>query len=386
VPSRVVPSRVVAATVVHPARWTRRPGRPRAAYLDNLKVVLVVGVIVAHAFITYGDVGSWAYHEPSGNDAFLVVAALAVSLGSLFAMGLFFLIAGLLTPRTLARKGCGGFMRDRLVRLGVPFMAYLLLLYPFVNWLGDLGGASFGSILGEQAHRLDPGPLWFVAVLLVYSAGYAVVRTLHQAGERGHLSLPAFLGLLAAIVAAVTVIVRLWFPIDSYQVFALHLWHWPQCLGLFVLGVVCAERGWLDPVPDAVRRAGGVAAGGAAGLVVAAFALNSDDLDPFAGGWAWQAVLTAGCEAVIAVGLSVWLLGHFQRRHDHAGPLGKALGRAAFGSYVLQAPVLVAVAVSLRGLPLSPEVKFLVVAPVAVAGAFVASWVLTRTPGVRRVL
>jgi hypothetical protein len=78
---------------------------PRRAYLDNLKVLLVTGVIVGHVLITYADIGSWAYREPSGNKAFLIPAALFVVLGSLFAMGLFFLLAGLLLPRALARKG-----------------------------------------------------------------------------------------------------------------------------------------------------------------------------------------------------------------------------------------------------------------------------------------
>ena len=133
------------------ARSVRRP------YLDNLKVVLVSAVILGHVFITYGDIGSWAYREPSDNDAFLIVAALGVSLGSLFAMGLFFLIAGLLTPRSLAKKGTRGFLHDRVVRLGVPFLAYLVL-YPLVVWLA--GDESWSAVLSNQLREWTPGPLW----------------------------------------------------------------------------------------------------------------------------------------------------------------------------------------------------------------------------------
>ena len=42
--------------------------------------------------------------------------------GVLFAMGLFFLISGLVTLGSLARKGPKDFARDRLVRLGVPLL------------------------------------------------------------------------------------------------------------------------------------------------------------------------------------------------------------------------------------------------------------------------
>ncbi len=214
-------------------------------------MALVSAVILGHVFITYGDIGSWAYREPSDNDAFLIVAALVVSLGSLFAMGLFFLIAGLLTPRSLAKKGTRGFVRDRVVRLGVPFLAYLVL-YPLVVWLA--GDESWSAVASGQLREWTPGPLWFVLVLMIYSAGYAWWRARHPAHPSGGPLRPRLLVGLAAAIGASTVLVRLVFPINSDQIFSLHLWQWPQCLGLFVLGVACAENGWADPVPARTRR------------------------------------------------------------------------------------------------------------------------------------
>lgn len=359
------------------ARSGRRP------YLDNLKVVLVSVVILGHVFITYGDIGSWAYREPSDNQPFLIVAALLVSLGSLFAMGLFFLIAGLLTPHSLEKKGTAGFLRDRLVRLGVPFLAYLVL-YPLVVWLA--GDESWSAVASDQLREWTPGPLWFVLVLLIYSGGYAGWRARRPArGSHGPLR-PRVLVWLGMAIAASTVLVRLVFPINSDQIFSLHLWQWPQCLGLFVLGVVCAENGWADPVASRVRRGCGFVALLGLLVMVAAFAASPDSVEPFAGGWHWQALLTAGCEAAIAVALSIWLLGEFQRRHDRSTALRGALGRAAFGAYVVQVPVVVAVALLLAPLPVAPEAKFLIVAPLAWAGCFGLAWNLTRLPGMRRVL
>lgn len=356
----------------------------RRPYLDNLKVVLVAGVILGHVCITYGDLGSWAYREPSTSDAFNLVAAVIVSLGALFAMGAFFLIAGMLTPGPVHRKGPGPFLRDRTVRLGVPFLAYLALMYPLVNWLGRREH-PVDWYLREQLRELDPGPLWFVGVLLVFSAGYVGWRTLRPATTSGPPVDAASLLRLAAAIAVGTLVVRMWFPIDSYQVFAAHLWQWPQCIGLFILGVRAAERGGLDPVPARIRRVGGWAALAGTAVVMGAMA-TAESVDPFAGGATWQATLTAGCEGVIAVGLSVWLLGTFQRHLDHAGSLATALGRAAFGAYVLQAPVLVSIAVLASRLDVTPEAKFLLVAPAAIAGSFGLAWLLTRLPGVRRVL
>jgi surface polysaccharide O-acyltransferase-like enzyme len=373
-------------TTVVPTEGHTVAGRPRQAYLDNLKAVLVAGVIVGHVCITYADIGSWAYREPSGNDAFLIPAALFVALGSLFAMGLFFLIAGLLTPRALARKGPAGFLRDRVRRLGVPFVVYLLLIYPSVEWMGHRGNPSLGWYLQEQLDRLDPGPLWFVQVLFLFSAGYAAWRAARPVREPPREMRWAHLVAGTGALALATFVVRLQFPVNSNHFLELHVWQWPQCLGLFVLGTACAENGWLDPVPVRLRRAAGLTAPVGLCVTTAGFAIGHDSFDDFAGGVSWQAVLVAGCEALIAMGLSIWLLGHFQRRHDRGGPLARGAGRAAFGAYVLQAPVVVGIAVLAGRLPAAPEVKFLVVAPTAVLGSFGLAWLLSRIPGMNRVL
>jgi glucan biosynthesis protein C len=362
------------------------PSRPRNPALDNLKVVLVVAVIVGHCFVAYGAVGSWAYSEPSDNDAFNIVANLSMSLGVLFAMGLFFLIAGMLTPRSLARKGIGPFMRDRLLRLGIPFVLYLVVVYPLVEWAGSGAPGSVWDGLSRVGEERDPGPLWFVLVLLLFSSCYAVARSFLPARPRDRAGLGAFLIGLGVLITCGTFVLRLRFPLDSFQEFSLHLWQWPQCLGLFVLGTTAAQREWLDPVPDRVRHWCGWAAAVGASILVAAFAIDHESVEPFAGGWTWQAAVTAVCEGLISVGFAVWVLDRFQRLHARAGTLGRSSGRAAYGAYILQAPVLVGLALALQPLGVAPEVKFLVVAPLGVAISFGAAWLLSRIPGVRRVI
>jgi glucan biosynthesis protein C len=358
---------------------------PRRAYLDNLKVLLVAGVIVGHIFITYGDLGSWAYHEPSANKVFLIPGALFVILGSLFAMGLFFLIAGILTPRSLARKGPASFVADRAARLGPPFL-FLLLVFPIVRWIGDGSGKSLGWFFRDQLKDPDAGPLWFVFVLFLFSCGFIVwkiVRPVRTAPRPWRPWIPAA---LAGAIAVATFLVRLKYRIDSQQFLVMHVWQWPQCLGLFVFGAACAENGWLDPVPDRLQRRAGWAALAGVLAIVMALVLNLDSKDAFGGGVTWQAGIVALSEGIVATGFSIWLLGFFQRRFDRAGALARALGRAAFGAYVLQAPVGVSLARLARPLPLAPEFKFLLVAPLALAGSFGLAWLLARIPGAKRIL
>ena len=358
---------------------------PRRAYLDNLKTVLVTGVIVGHVSITYADIGSWAYHEPSANKAYLLPAALIVILGSLFAMGLFFLIAGFLTPRSLARKGPAGFIRDRLARLGVPFL-FMLLVFPIVRRIGDGSGKSLAWFFRDQLKDPDPGPLWFVFVLLLFSCAYVAWRSLRTPRPGPRPWRPWIPAALAAAIAVATFLVRLELRIDSQQFLVMHIWQWPQCLGLFIFGIACAENGWLDPVPDRLRRRAGGAALAGGLTTVAAIAFDIAPRDAFGGGPTWPAALVALCEGIIAVSFSIWIIGTFQRRFDRGGRPARALGRAAFGAYVLQALVAVSLSRLAHSLPMAPELKFLVVAPAAVAGSFGLAWLLTRVPGIKRIL
>ena len=97
----------------------------RSAYLDKLKVLLVVGVIAVHTAIVYGVTGSF-YLENYESIAETTAAVLTtfVAVGSLFGLGAFFLIAGPLSGPSLDRKGPRRFVRDRLVRLGIPVVFY----------------------------------------------------------------------------------------------------------------------------------------------------------------------------------------------------------------------------------------------------------------------
>jgi hypothetical protein len=196
---------------------------------------------------------------------------------------------------------------------------------------------------------------------------------------------------IAAGIATATFVVRLWFSIDSAQVANLKPWQWPQYLAMFGLGVMSARRGWLAPVPDRLRRGCGLAALTATLsfplLILVADALGlPTDIDLFAGGWGWQAAVAAATEGVLAVTASLWLLGFAQRHAGRHGPLARGLARSAYGAFVVQGPVLVALALVLRPLVLPAEVKALAVAVAGVGVSFALAWLLVARTHLGRVL
>jgi fucose 4-O-acetylase-like acetyltransferase len=158
-------------------------GARRVPYLDWLKVLLVTAIIVWHGVAGYTDLESaWPYQdvqetrlaELSNN----LLAAMVLP-GVLFAMGVFFLISGLVTPGSLARKGPRTFARDRIVRLGVPLVLWVLVIWPLLMAGMQAAVSQPTSYSWELLHGdpfLDTGPMWFVELLLIYSLGYAAWR------------------------------------------------------------------------------------------------------------------------------------------------------------------------------------------------------------------
>ena len=391
---RVRPSPEPAGPTARAARTvgTCRAGRPpgsvdgmpaaRWPHLDNLRTALVAWVIGGHALLGYSHVGGWAYdevHEVTFAPGFELVLLALLGPSGLFVIGMFFFIAGLFTERAIARHGPRGYLHDRALRLGLPWLVSAVVVWPASVWVAYTAAGRHVSPWWVLTHRdplLDSGSLWFALVLLVYSAAFALWRMRRPAPAAPTRPLTgAHLVAAVAAVAVTSFVVRLAFPARGGQILDLHLWQWPQCLGLFALGVVAARHGWARHVPDGVRRGCGIATVGTL-VALPALALASGlsdlvrDVGPYLGGWHWQALATATVEGVLVVAGSVWLVGLAERRLAGAGPRARRWVGAAFAAFVIQGPVLMVLASAMRPFPLPAEVKAPVVAAVAIAVCF----------------
>lgn len=372
----------------------------RQIYVDNLKVALIAAVIVGHAILGYSVFDAWSYsdvREVTLSTVTMVVLIAAAAPFGLLVIPLLFLVAGLLTPPSMQRKGTGRFVKDRLLRLGVPFVAFALLLWPLLEyalfrWLGTQPDL-WEYLLREGS--LDAGVLWFVGALLVFSLVYAgwvrMRRGPADSRGRGDIRLAHLLG-LTAVVVITTFLLRLVVPYESDNWFVdVNLWEWPVCAAMFGLGVVAARHEWLTAVPDRIRRQSrtlmlaAVAAAAAFAIAIVTLGVDEDDLW---GGWHWPALVFVVGESALSVFGAVWLLGVAQRRLDREFRWARpAVRQSAYGAFLLQGPVLIGLALALRLVPIAAEVKALLVAVAGVVVSYALSWLLIdRVPGVARIL
>jgi Acyltransferase family len=369
----------------------------RLAYLDNLKVLLVVGVIAVHAAVTYGFDGTWyleSYDEMAGGlvDALTVV----IVIGWLFGLGLFFLIAGRLGSPSLDRKGPARFARERLVRLGIPVLAYTLLVSPALEYFGyrenEGGTRGFWSFFGDQIWHLGPGPTWFLEALLAFSLGYALLRSLRPPGREPSRA-PLRGRHVAGVVVAIAVgsfAAHLAWPIGSEQ-FHLQLGMFPQYLILFSLGAAAGRRGWLETLTPKLRGRCGLAAAITA-LAMPAILLAGDFFagaaaeDRFLGGWHWQAGAASLTEGVLATCVSLWALAHFRDRHNRLRPLARRMAPAAYGAFIVHPPVIVGLALAIQRAPVPAELKFMCVLAGGVAASFGLAALAARVRPIARII
>jgi glucans biosynthesis protein C len=366
---------------VSAARTGPVPKRARWSYLDELKVLVVAGVIVVHVAITYGAEGSWyvADIDESTSAVGEVVLSLFVVLGALFSMGLLFLVAGALTVPSLERKGARRFVVDRLKRLGVPLVGFVVFATPLLEYTAyrtDGGHDGLGAFITDHTSEwvLDPGPLWFVEALLVFSFAYVAWVTWRPLRSPPARPLTGRVMLkLVAVVASAEFLTRFLFPIGTEQL-RLQLALFPQYVLLFAFGVAAWRRGWLGEIPARVHRRCRTAALIAAVLLpaIAAAGGGLDDGSPVLGGLHWEAAAFAIADATLACCASLWLLDAFRRHRGdrESGALGRSLSRRAYGAYIVQPIVIVPLAVAVSPVPAPGDLKFLALAPLAVAASF----------------
>ncbi|MEM7498306.1 MAG: acyltransferase family protein [Pseudomonadota bacterium] len=147
----------------------------RLAHLDWIRAGAMLLGIPYHAGLIYSPGQAWFVASPEGSVLIGVITGL---LGS-FRMALFFWVAGLLTALVLAKRAPGRWLRGRLLRLGVPLVAAMLIISPLVmaaiayGIATESGGAvTFEAALDDLLSRPGAhwiGHLWFLQTLLVFS-------------------------------------------------------------------------------------------------------------------------------------------------------------------------------------------------------------------------
>src|SRR5947209_4981281 len=140
--------------------------RARNFALDRTRTFLTLVVLIHHAVIPY------TYYGHTDPKSWIGLDAVVLATDSFF-MAMFFFLSGLFVWPSLRHKSPWVFVRDRLLRLGLPFTIAAFTIIPLAYYAislrlhPEIGFEAFWWKT-VTAGPWPSGPIWFVWVLLAF--------------------------------------------------------------------------------------------------------------------------------------------------------------------------------------------------------------------------
>ncbi len=252
--------------------------------ISYLRAFITVLVVAHHAVIGYCTFAppppASLTTQPHLWTAFPVVDTvrwagfnLLVGFNDGFFMALMFFLSGLFVWGSLTRKGVGSFVRDRVLRLGLPFAVAAAVVAPLAYYPAylQIGGSGFSGFWQQwrSLGNWPAGPAWFVWVLLAFDCVAAAIFLIAPQLVEGVSKLSshaggrpfAFFGLLAAISFVVYLPMELKFTAFHWTSFGPFFFQTGRVLLYFTyfligigVGKFGIERGLLAPDSKLARR------------------------------------------------------------------------------------------------------------------------------------
>ena len=377
----------------------------RLYFIDHLRVSLVILVVIHHAAMVYGAAAPFYYVEPPAFNELRTFQALLVFVlvNQSFFMGALFLLAGYFAPASFDRKGAGSFLKEKLLRLGIPLVAFFFVLNPVASIAYHLMPTAITGITAPLTWQDYPdligmGPLWFVAVLLIFNFAYVGWRwvTKNRAVKtQKTLAGVTYLGIITFTVAlaVASYLIRLVVPLGKSVLDFPTLAYLPQYLGLFVAGAVANRRDWFRTLSNA-KGIVGITAAVTAGVFLFPLAFSGrlfslalgPALGNSMGNGHWQSAIYAIWDSVFAVGMTLGLIVLFRRLLNGSGKLGRFLSAQSYGVYIVHIPLVVYLAYAMRGIDVANLMKFALLTVIAIPVCFGVAYLLRRIPGVSRIV
>ncbi|MDR7211424.1 acyltransferase [Flavobacterium piscis] len=365
-------------------------------YIDTIKVLLTILVVLHHTFIAYGSSEGWYYNEQTTLIGARIPITMFVGINQSFFMGCFFMLAAYFTGSSFSRKGTSKFIKDRLVRLGIPMVFYSFILSPFISYLvyyfAKEQHITYLEYLSGYDSWIDLGVTWFLAALLLFTLIYVAIKKTCKLSFKKTLAAPdsRIILLFALALGVISFVVRVVFPVGwILEPIGFQPGHFPQYIALFIIGLLAAKNNWFDTLSDKTGKQLKISAWFCL-LFFPVFFIIKFKLDTptswFSGGYHWQALLYAVWEQWIGISILTALLIKGKRSWNTSSVLLAKLSRSSFAVYIFHPLVIVGFTLAVRNWVAEPAIKLLVVAPLIVISSFVLGSLVLLIPGVKKII
>ena len=376
----------------------------RIHYIDNIRSIIIVLVVLFHAILPYVFVCPWWYvnDPPPVPYSFLFVVLLDAIM-----MPVLFFVAGLLARPSYERKGPRLFMAGKVKRLIFPFLLLTIFFSPIMPFIrqslraagsgvAPAGFWPFWTSYITSGTKLYSSPVmgstelivnqyWFLMLLFVFFAGfclYSWMRNRKQGDPTGRIAVEpksraAWLGSIAIFCLVIGSLYALigrfiggtaWVTLGSLcQVQPAKI---PIYLGFFLAGIFIERR---NLMPDILHITRPLAWFAAAVLFTAAY-FTAASMTVGVQEVSLALVITAQILRIfLLASATLWLLTLFHSRVNRATTLWRELSANSYNIYLIHMVVTVVFQMMVMTLPVPSVLKFGIVSLLTLLACYLAS-------------
>lgn len=353
----------------------------RIYFLDNIKILLAINVIIFHAALPYGYGGEWPIGHPDYiNPLTILIIGTILSVSSSYFMGLFFFIAAYFTPNSYQRKGARKYLEDRLIRLGIPLIIAIISILPFIGFFfytvsGNLLLQSYWTFFTLQIFSF--GYLWFSVVLIFFAIGYVCWRIFNIRVPSIAFPNTGVIVLAATLLGIITFIVRIWYPFDAWIGFhSFKPAQAPMFVFMLISGILAYRNNWLEEIPSQSLRIWGIIS--IIGILLLPFIFQIFEGNITSSGIGVASYVYALWETFMGISITLSLIILFRDKMHSTGPIISVMANNVYSVYLLNVPIVLTIQLLLVTTDIPLFVKFFIVAMFSIPCCFLLSNFLIR--------
>jgi glucan biosynthesis protein C len=379
----------------------------RINFLDTLRAFIILLVVFYHvlmAYVIYPVIPMFihnrfihsiqSYHS-EGEKLFFLTLLLVVNAPTM--MSIMFFIAGYFALAPLIKKGTNQFLKDKSVRLGIPFVLGTTILAPLAGFIAYYSQGNrmnyfaywFLQFFGPD--QFSQYQFWFLGVLLLF---FLVLGLIFLIGRDRISSIrtktgrpsPLFFTLFTATTTGSYFVVNLFYPAEAFA--QLYVLQFQTVVFLvyaayFLFGIYAYTRDWFingyKPriIPWTIA------------YIISIFMYLATTIYMYSSSGRDTIVMKLAndlCNSVSILSGLFMLLAFFQRYLNGDAPVLKAISKSSYSTYLIHFTVVFIVVYASRGIPMPLFPKFLTQVVIGVLLSWGIGYSLTKIPIMRRVL
>jgi surface polysaccharide O-acyltransferase-like enzyme len=373
----------------------------RNAALDRARTFLTLVVLLHHSVIPYTYFGHTDPKSWIGFDAIVLAT-------DSFFMAMFFFLSGLFVWPGITRKGPANYLRDRVTRLGIPFVICAFTIIPIAYYAislrehPEIGFTEFWWTTITKG-PWPSGPVWFLWVLfgfdlvacILFRLSPNMLDPINRLSLRGRRRPAEFYAIMLAVTAAFYIPGLIHFgPGDWFSFGPFSVQHGRVLLYATYfffgagIGVMNMDRGLLAPEGRMARVTWDwmVLALVPYGLMWGLIYIKREILGNPPHLPRWYEGIYGCCFAVFSIAVMFLILGYFQRFKQSGWSLLDPLRADAYGMFLVHYPIVLWLQYWLFDFDLPAIVKVVIVFVLTVLLSWAATAALRWIPGANRVL